>query len=110
MRTVEELEELIKDCPFFKEDIEEAEGASEAENLYVALLLQTPSQEGIERLSAYRSKSDESRIDGRDVLLLFYHSIRDSKLANNLHKRDVPMTVRNWKTINKLAELANTIK
>lgn len=110
LRTVEELEGLIKDCPFSKEDIEEAEGASEAKSLYVALLLQNPSQEGIERLSAYRSGSDEFRIEGRDVFLLFHHSIRDSKLANNLHKLDVPMTVRNWKTINKLAELANIIE
>lgn len=111
LRTVAEIEQIISSCPFSEEAIAEAKAkaASETETLYVVLLLQPPPQEGIERLTAYRSKSDEFRIYGRDVFLLFHHSIRDSKLANNLHKLDVPMTVRNWKTINKLVELANAM-
>jgi uncharacterized protein (DUF1697 family) len=42
--------------------------------------------------------------------LLFHHSIRDSKLANNLSKLDVPLTVRNWKTVTKLTHLAAAAK
>lgn len=45
-----------------------------------------------------------------DVYLLFHHSIRDSKLANNLSKLDVPLTVRNWKTVTKLTHLAAAAK
>ena len=37
-------------------------------------------------------------------------SIHNSKLANNLYKLDVPITVRNWKTISKLNELAKTME
>lgn len=110
LRTAEELKELIRDCPFSKADIAEAEAASEAESLYVAFLLQAPSREGIEKLSIYRGHNDEFRLSGRDIFLLFHHSIRDSKLANHLHKLDVPMTIRNWKTINKLVELTNARK
>jgi uncharacterized protein (DUF1697 family) len=109
LRTAEELEQIIRNCPFSKEAIVEAESMSEAESLYVALLLQSPLPEDIERLTAYRSKNDEFRINGRDVFLLLQHSIRDSKLASNLHTLGVPMTVRNWKTINKLVELANAM-
>jgi uncharacterized protein (DUF1697 family) len=110
LRTVAELENIIRNCPFSEESKAEAESTSETETLYVALLLQSPPKEGIERLTAYSSKSEELRIDGRDVFLLFHHSIRNSKLANNLHKLGVPMTVRNWKTINKLVALANVME
>lgn len=41
---------------------------------------------------------------------LFRHSIRNSKLANNLQKLDVPATVRNWKTINRLVALAKAME
>lgn len=110
MRAVKELEEMIQNCPFSTEDIEEAEAASEAESLYVAFLLEVSSEEGIAKLSAYRNKQDKFQIKGQDVFLLFHRSIRDSKLANNLHKLNVPMTVRNWKTINKLVELAQAME
>ena len=110
LRTVTQLEEIIRDCPFSKEAIAEAERASAAESLYVALLLQAPAAVSVERLHTYRSKNDEFYITGRDVYLLFHHSIRDSKLANNLSKLAVPMTVRNWKTVTKLMQLAAAAK
>lgn len=106
LRTAAELEWITLNCPFSKEEVAEAEASSEAECLYVSLLTQEPSKEKIEGLNAYRSESDDYRILGREVFLLFRHSIRNSKLANNLHKLDVPSTVRNWKTINKLFLLA----
>ncbi|MBC8061089.1 MAG: DUF1697 domain-containing protein [Clostridiaceae bacterium] len=106
LRTAEELEQIIKNCPFSESEILEAEASSEAESLYVCLLAHVPLQEKIQQLNAYRTESDEYRIVGREVFLLFHRSIRNSKLANNLHKLDVPTTVRNWKTINKVAVLA----
>lgn len=45
-----------------------------------------------------------------DVYLLFRNSIRNSKLANNLQKLDASATTRNWKTMNKLGELAKDLK
>lgn len=109
LRKAEELERIIENCPFSEKEVSEAQASSVGESLYVSLLLQAPSQEGIERLNAYKSESDEYRIEGRDVYLLFRNSIRDSKLANNLQKLDVPATVRNWKTLNKLAALAKAM-
>lgn len=103
-----ELERIINNCPFSREAILEAESTCEGESLYVALLRQLPTQEGIERLNAYSSNYDQFQIEGREVYLLFHHSIRNSKLAINLHRLEVPATVRNWKTLNKLGELAKT--
>ncbi|ATW23569.1 DUF1697 domain-containing protein [Candidatus Formimonas warabiya] len=103
LRTAAELEWMIRACPFSEEEIREAESSnSEGESLYVSLLTQAPTQEKIEYLDTFKSESDEYRIINRDMYLLFRHSIRNSKLANHLQKLDVPATVRNWKTINKL--------
>ncbi|MDF2533295.1 MAG: hypothetical protein K0Q65_2876, partial [Clostridia bacterium] len=97
-------------CPFTKEQVLEAEASSEGESLYVSLMIHAPTQEKIECLKVYSSESEEYKIEGREVFLLFRNSIRNSKLANNLHKLDVPATVRNWKTINKLYALARAME
>jgi uncharacterized protein (DUF1697 family) len=110
LRTAKELERIICSCPFSEEEISEAESTSKVESLYVSLLTHAPLQDKIELLNAYRNERNEYRIIGRDVFLLFHQSIRDSKLANNLHKLDVPATTRNWKTINKLAALAKSME
>ena len=106
LRTAAELEHIILSCPFTAEEISEAEAASEAESLYVALLTHAPSQEKIDYLNVYKSDDEGYRIVGREVFLLFRRSIRNSKLANNLQKLDVTATVRNWKTLNRLVGLA----
>jgi Uncharacterized protein conserved in bacteria len=106
LRSAEELERLILDCPFSGEEIAAAESLnSEGESLYVSLFSQAPVREKAELLNAFRSKNDEFRIINRDMYLLLRHSIRNSKLANSLQKLDLPGTVRNWKTINKLHTL-----
>lgn len=106
LRTLAELEEIILDCPFLKDEISEAESLSDKECLYVALMSTVPKKEKAEYLNAYRSESDDYRIIGRNVYLLFRNSIRNSKLANNVQKLDASATVRNWKTLSKLVLLA----
>lgn len=106
LRTAEELEKIIKNLPFSEKEILEAESNPKVESLYVCLLTHVPLQEKIQQLDTYKAESDEYRIVGREVFLLLHHGISKSKLANNLHKLDVPLTVRNWKTINKLDILA----
>ena len=106
LRTATELEQLIKNCPFSEKKAPEAK----VESLYVSFLLQSPSQENIDRLKVYKNETDDYLVSGRDVFLLFGNSIRNSKLANNLQKLDVPSTVRNWKTINKLATLVTAME
>lgn len=110
LRTSVELEQIIESCPFSEEEILKAESMSNTESLYVALLTQNPSKDGTEQLNTYRTENDDYRINGREVYLLFHNSIRNSKLATNLHKLNVPATVRNWKTTVKLAELSRAMK
>jgi uncharacterized protein (DUF1697 family) len=109
LRTLAELEKIILDCPFSEDEILKAESLSDKECLYVALLSTVPQKEKTEYLNTYRSDSDDYRIIGRNVYLLFRNSIRNSKLANNLQKLDATVTICNWKTLNKLVLLAKEI-
>jgi uncharacterized protein (DUF1697 family) len=110
LRTASELEGILGNCPFSPEEIAEAEAASDAESLYVAMLARTPSEAGMAAIQIYRNDAEAYHILGRDVYLLFRNSIRNSKLANNLQKLDASATTRNWKTMNKLGELAKDLK
>lgn len=107
LRTAGELAQLIRDCPFSEAEIKRAESLnSEGESLYVHLLTQAPAPEQIAELNLYRSAADDYRLKNREVYLLLSHSIRNSRLANSLAKLTVPGTVRNWKTLCKLQDLA----
>ena len=110
IRTADELDEIIRNCPFSEEEISEAESASETECLYVSLMTQVPVQDKMERLDVYKGENEKYQIIGREVYLLFRQSIRNSKIAINLHKLEVPATVRNWKTMNKIAALAKAME
>lgn len=111
LRSADELAQLIQNCPFTEKEIHEAEAANtEGESLYIALLQKAPSKEKTETLNKYITADDAYRISNRDIYLLLKHSIRNSKLAGALDKLGVPLTVRNWNTIQKLDELAKARK
>ncbi|MBA2938526.1 DUF1697 domain-containing protein [Paenibacillus sp. CGMCC 1.16610] len=107
LRTAEELNFIAANCPYTADEISEAESMSDAESLYVAFLPKEPSKESLARLEVFQTVDDQLRAKGREIYLLYRHSILKSKLANNLPKLDVPATVRNWKTLSKLVALAN---
>lgn len=106
LRTSLELENIINNCPFSNEEILAGELSSKKNSLYISFLTNEPSPEKIQLFDVYKSNDEAYRVIGRDVFLLFQNSIRNSKLANNLKKLDEGATVRNWKTLNKLALLA----
>ncbi len=106
LRTAKEVESIRESCPFSKEQLSKAEASSTGESLYVALLSQYPSQEAITTLSYCTFEKEEFHFHGRDVYLLFYDSIRNAKVTTKLNKVDSKVTIRNWKTINKLLDMA----
>jgi Uncharacterized protein conserved in bacteria len=108
LRTTDELQQIVGHCPFSDLDIKKTH-SPDYETLYVAFLACEPLHENIEQLDAYVSEADQYKIIEKNVYLLFHHSIRDSKLAANIHRLNVPSTVRNFKSITKLAELSKNI-
>ncbi|GKU25063.1 DUF1697 domain-containing protein [Clostridium folliculivorans] len=105
LRTGKELTDIIRNCPFLENEIAEAKATAEGECFYVSLMKYVPSEDKIKLIDKYEDDANKYKIIGRDVFLLFSKSIRNSKLANNLGKLDVPSTVRNWNTINKLVSM-----
>ena len=111
LRTSAEWKAIIAGCPFTEQEIAEAEASSDVECQYAAMLPEPPGSDDIARLETHRSENETYRIAGRDVYLLFRNNgIRNSKLANQLQKLSVPATVRNWKTMTKLAALAEALE
>jgi uncharacterized protein (DUF1697 family) len=104
LRTSVEFEQIIKNCPFPSDSLKEGE------SVQIAFLAGEPSTEGINHLNTFKSERDECKIKGKEVYLFFRQSFRNSKLATQLPKLGVPATVRNWKTVNKLATLLTAIR
>lgn len=106
LRTADELERLIAQCPFA------ADALREGESLYVSLLAEAPTPAGIDRLLACVSEVDELRLVGREVYLLLRQSIRLTLFTNAFLERKlgVPATARNWRTISKLADLGQAMR
>lgn len=103
LRTADEMMRLIADCPFAPDAL------GEGESLYVALLADTPSPAGIERLLASNTAPDEWRVLGREAYLLYRQSMRVTQLTNNLleNRLGVAATSRNWRTITTLATMSS---
>jgi uncharacterized protein (DUF1697 family) len=101
LRTVDEMERIIADCPF-------APAEGDGKSLHVALLADAPPQEGIDRLAAVDTGSDEYRVIGREVYLRYRQPSHKSKLTGALleKKLGVAATARNWQTMTKLTALA----
>jgi uncharacterized protein (DUF1697 family) len=108
LRTAEELDALIRNCPFSAEEIatSQAENA-EGESFYVCLLKQLPSEQALIQLASAPPEKDAYVISGRTVYLLLLQGIRNSKLAIRLQRAFPDATMRNWNTITKLNDLAN---
>ncbi|WP_144787906.1 DUF1697 domain-containing protein [Lysinibacillus fusiformis] len=105
IRTAEELQHIVNNCPFSQQDIAEASAAAIGESLHVALLPDAPTEENRENYLSYENDRERCVIIGRVVYLLFYESIRNAKLSQQLPKLEMPATVRNWKTIMKLTSM-----
>ncbi|MDR2009466.1 MAG: DUF1697 domain-containing protein [Bacteroidales bacterium] len=106
LRTEEEFKQIIKQNPFTEEEIRNAESNSESEIFYVSLSADNISDENIKKLKSAITEKEVFHINGRDIYFLFDKTIRNSKAVSILQKVDNTSTIRNWKTINKLMELA----
>lgn len=105
LRTAHEMTRLLAATPYAPDAL------AEGESLYVALLAETPSAEGIARLQGTNIAPDESRVIGREAYLLYRRSMRDTRMTNNLieNKLGVAATSRNWRVLTALTALVNEL-
>jgi uncharacterized protein (DUF1697 family) len=101
LRTADELEQVVRGNPFL-------EGGTAAEALHVAFLADRPTPAGVARLDAGRSPPDSFRVVGSEIYLHLPNGVARSKLTNAYFdsRLSTTTTVRNWRTVLKLLEVA----
>jgi uncharacterized protein (DUF1697 family) len=107
IRTKNQLKQVIDENPFKKEDIK---------YLYVIFLSDTPSENLINELKLNNSfkvknKSDKFFIHQKEIYIFLPNGYGKTKLNNNYFEKNlnVSATTRNWKTVNKLFDIAESV-
>ncbi len=101
LRTAEQLAAAFHNNPFLAQELL-------TQTLHVMFLADLPSLEKVAGLDANRSTPDAFVVQGRDIYLHLPNGGADTKLTNAYFdaKLATVSTIRNWKTVTKLLELA----
>ncbi|MCY4409149.1 MAG: DUF1697 domain-containing protein [Caldilineaceae bacterium] len=101
VRTARELQKIAQGNPFV------AAGA-EKDKLHVMFLAELPDSASVEALDPERSPGDEFAVMGREIYLHCPNGVARSKLTNSYFdsRLSTTSTSRNWRTVQKLLELA----
>jgi len=100
VRSIEEVKEIIKKNPYvgqFENDKE----------LHIFFLNEPLSAEHHESLTAISSDTEKITLDGRTIYYLPRMGILEGVLGKGFidKKLKIPSTARNWRTVNKVAEM-----
>lgn len=103
IRTKNELEDIINSNPFINED------NVEIDKLHVTFLHEMPDKVIVSNLDMKKSENEKFKIIGKEIYLYLPNGYARTKLNNNIFEKKLNTiaTTRNWKTVNKLLELAN---
>lgn len=101
--TKNELKDVINNNPFINED------NVEIDKLHVIFLQEIPNKEIVSDLDMKKSENEKFKIIGKEIYLYLPNGYAKTKLNNNIFEKKLNTiaTTRNWKTVNKLLELAN---
>lgn len=102
VKTLEEWKDVLMNNPFLNERNEDIG------KLHVTFLSHTPDKVLIDKLADFNSGTDEFIFSGKAIYLFCPNGYGRTKLTNNFFesKLKTSATTRNWKTVIKLAELA----
>ena len=106
VRTVDELEHAIFRNPFTKDK------NTDPDKLYVTFLAENPATTELENITNIDYSPDKFIIIDKEVFLEIPGSYGETKLSNKFFesKLKVSATTRNWKTVNKLFEIATPLR
>jgi uncharacterized protein (DUF1697 family) len=100
LRTAAELRAVLRSNPFTGPDLS---------RLHVGFMPRRPSAREVEALDADSFRPEEFEVRRSEVYLHLPSGMARTKLPGYLERRlDVPMTIRNWNTVNSLAELSSS--
>ena len=102
LRSLEEWVQMIKANPFYSKD-------SEINSLYVTLLKEEPEKKHAQQLQNVHDGPDRFEIEGKNIFLECAGKYYATKWSNHFFEKklQVQASSRNWKTVLKLAELAD---
>jgi uncharacterized protein (DUF1697 family) len=102
IRSIDEMEKVISSNPFLKEE------NINTEKLYVTFLTDCPNKPNSEILSKVDYFPDRFILNGKEIYLYCPNGYGKTKLSNIFfeNKLKTIATTRNWKTVNKLFDLA----
>ena len=106
IRSDAEIKNIVDSLPFGTAEIEQAQKETpDVEHVYIYLSNDTIDIEKVNQLCASYNGKDRLQINKREIYLLCFQSVRDSKLAAILTKLPHPLTSRNLKTMEKVSML-----
>jgi len=102
-RSAGELVDICHSNPFL-------EAGKEPDTLHVAFLADVPEPGRVSALDVHRSPPDELIVRGREIYLRLPKGVAPSKLTNAYFDATLgtTSTMRNWRTVLKLLELAHS--
>jgi uncharacterized protein (DUF1697 family) len=105
VRSVEEIKNILERNSFINQGLDE-------EKLHVTFLADFPEKQLISSMDQYNFSPDKFIITGKDVFLYCLGGYGKTKLSNTFfeQKLKVKASTRNWRTINKLFEIAASRK
>jgi uncharacterized protein (DUF1697 family) len=102
IRTKDEFQKIIENNPFKNDD---------TNKLYVTFLSETPLKKPIKEIEMKKDVSEKFSIFGKEIYLFIPGGYGRTKLSNDFFEKKLKLsaTTRNWKTINRLLEIADNI-
>ena len=102
VRSQAQLAEVAAKNPFLRP------GVDPGKQLHVAFLESVPARAAVTALDPHRAPPDELHARGREVYVWAPNGIGRSKALNGLDRiLGTPTTVRNWRTVTSLLEMAS---
>lgn len=103
LRAASELSSVARGNPFLR-----ARPAADTSDLHVAFLADAPKARAIAALDPRRSPPDEFAVVGREIYLRLQNGVARTKLTNAWFDKELATTstLRNWRTLLALVELA----
>lgn len=104
-RTARELQAIVQANPFIGR-------TTELDKLHVAFLPEVPGHANVEALDADRSTPDEFAVLGREIYLHCPNGLARTRLTNSYFDSTLSTvsTMRNWKTVTRLLDMATSVK
>ena len=105
-RSKEELRKIIRDNPLLKQQ------GVDPEKLHILFLPEVPSPEAIQKLESLTLSPDRVRVIEEEVYFYFPNGVSGSSLWKHPLDKVLKVfgTMRNWRTVNKLYEMAEGLE